>query len=102
MNNTSADQIAITIVYARPDSCVERILSVPRGTTAREALSRSEITLQYPEITDANRIGIFGNLIDRDYVLEDRDRIEIYRSLIADPKEARRNRVPPKSKSARI
>ena len=93
MKRTPTDQIKVTIVYARPDACLEIKLCAPHGTTVGEALSRSDIMLKHPEITAANRIGVYGTAVGHDYILEDRDRIEIYRSLVADPKDARRKRL---------
>ncbi len=64
------------------------------GTTVGEAIKESGILQQFPEIDLAlNKVGIFGKLARIDTLLRDRDRVEIYRALIADPKEARRRRA---------
>ena len=75
---------------------------VPRGTTAGEAIRHCGILQRVPEIDlMKNKIGVYSKLVSPDYVLHPFDRIEIYRPLIADPKEIRRLRAgkparPPK------
>lgn len=91
----------VEVAYALPDK--QRIieLQVPEGTTAREALQRSGIARLFPEVdVDSAVLGIFSQVLGtkglpgaEDYVLKERDRVEIYRPLIADPKEARRKRA---------
>jgi len=67
---------------------------VPRPITAEAAVKQSGISAKFPEINLAeNKIGIFGKLPQLDTVIRDKDRIEIYRPLIADPKEVRRQRA---------
>ncbi len=86
--------IRVEVAYARPDRQVVLPLVVPEGTTVDTALRQSEIELQFPEIDLENvKVGIFGKITRRDTVLRPRDRIEIYRPLIADPKEVRRQRA---------
>jgi uncharacterized protein len=64
------------------------------GTTARAALELSVLLEKLPEIDLAHqRIGIYGCLVKPDYVLKDGERMEIYRPLIRDPKQARRERA---------
>ena len=88
------DKINIEVVYALPDEQVLLKRSVPHGTTVAEALRASGILEKNPGIDLANnKLGIFGKLAKADAVLRDKDRIEIYRPLIADPKEVRRKRA---------
>jgi putative ubiquitin-RnfH superfamily antitoxin RatB of RatAB toxin-antitoxin module len=62
--------------------------------TAKQAIEASGILEEYPEIDlTANKIGIFGKVAKLDAVLSEGDRVEIYRPLIADPKEARKKRA---------
>ena len=69
-------------------------LEVKSGTTVGEAIKESGILQQFPEIDLAlNKVGIFGKLARIDTLLRDRDRVEIYRALIADPKETRPRRA---------
>ena len=89
-----SSKINIEAVYALPDEQTLFRQSVPEGATAAEAIKLCGILEKYPEIDlAANKLGIFGKLVKADTVLRDKDRIEIYRSLIADPKEVRRKRA---------
>ena len=86
--------INIEIVYALPHEQILLKQQVSAGTTVVEAIQASAVLNKYPEINLAiNKLGIFGKLIKEDTVLRDKDRIEIYRPLIADPKEVRRKRA---------
>lgn len=90
----SGDSMSVEVAYARPERQVIIPLVVPVGTTVEAALRQSEIDTQFPEIDlDHAKVGIFGKLTRRDTVLRPRDRVEIYRPLIADPKEVRRQRA---------
>ena len=87
-------KINIEAVYALPDEQTLFRQSVPEGATVAEAIQLCGILEKYPEIDLAsNKLGIFGKLTKADTVLRDKDRIEIYRPLIADPKEVRRKRA---------
>jgi putative ubiquitin-RnfH superfamily antitoxin RatB of RatAB toxin-antitoxin module len=87
-------KIEIEVVYALPDEQILFKQSVPEGALLAAAVKTSGILEKYPEINlSTNKLGIFGKLAKADTVLRDRDRIEIYRPLIANPKEARRKRV---------
>ena len=89
-----SDKIDIEVVYALPDWQTLLRRSVPAGTTVTEAIQLSGVLDKHPEIDLAvNKLGIFGKLSKADAVLRDKDRIEIYRPLIADPKEVRRKRA---------
>lgn len=84
----------IEVVYALPREQALLKLQVPPGTTVVEAVRLSGILQLHPDIDLArNKFGIFGKLTQADAVLRDRDRIEIYRPLRADPKEVRRKRA---------
>ncbi|RUQ98699.1 RnfH family protein [Legionella septentrionalis] len=67
-------------------------LQVPTGTTAKEAIHRTGLQEKYPEVASLP-IGIFSKPISPDTVLKTGDRIEIYRPLLVDPKEKRRQRA---------
>lgn len=86
--------ITVEVAYARPDEQVLLETTLPRGTTALEAVRRSGILDRFAEI-DVERLelGIFGAVVDRERQLETGDRVEIYRALKIDPREARRRRV---------
>lgn len=88
------DQIEIVVVHALPHKQIVRQLNVPAGTTAKQAVELSGIGGMFPEIDlSQNKLGIFGKLVRPETILRDRDRVEIYRPLSVDPKEARRRRA---------
>lgn len=88
------DSISIQVIYALPERAELISLKLPAGTTVQKAVESSGLLQRHPEINfDANKLGIFGKLTKPDAVLRDHDRIEIYRPLIADPKEVRRKRA---------
>jgi putative ubiquitin-RnfH superfamily antitoxin RatB of RatAB toxin-antitoxin module len=88
------DLIDIEVVY--PLAQKQEIFNVkmPAGATVRQAIEASGVLSKYPEIDLAkNKLGIFAKLTKPDALLRARDRIEIYRPLIADPKEVRKQRA---------
>ena len=86
--------IMVEVAYALPDKQVILPLEVTEGTMIEEAIKRSGILEQFPEIDISTvKTGIFGKMNKLDKVLRDKDRIEIYRPLIADPKESRRQQA---------
>jgi len=89
-----SDKINIEVVYALPHEQTLLRPQLPAGTTVLEAIQASGVLDKHPEIDLASsKFGIFGKLTKPDTVLRDKDRIEIYRPLIADPKEVRRKRA---------
>ncbi len=90
----NAELIEVEVAYARPDVQTILPVKVQAGTTIEEAIRHSGILESFPEIDLArNKVGVFGKLAKLDAVLRPGDRVEIYRALIADPKEARRRRA---------
>lgn len=90
----NADQITVQVSYARPDEQVVIEIKLNQNTTLRQAILSSGILERFPEINlQVNKVGIFGKLKDLDQCLSHRDRVEIYRPLVADPKEVRRKRA---------
>lgn len=91
----NSEKIHIEVAYARVDEQRLLELDVDKGTTVAKAIELSGILDLYPEIDlqGVNKIGIFGKLTKPATELRDKDRIEIYRPLIADPKEVRRKRA---------
>lgn len=90
--------IRIQVCYAMPDAQLLRELSVPAGATVQLAVERSGVLDDVPQIDLAVcRVGVYGKLKPLDAVLREHDRVEIYRPLIADPKESRRKRAGKKS-----
>ncbi len=89
-----SEQINIEVVYALSGQQTVLRQSVAAGTTVGQAIEQCGVLSKHPDIDLAkNKLGIFGKLIKADVVLRDKDRIEIYRPLIADPKEVRRQRA---------
>lgn len=87
-------RLQVEVVYALREEQVLLALEVEDGVTVRQAIARSGILQRFPEIDLARaRVGIFGKLARLDARLRDSDRVEIYRSLIADPKAVRRERA---------
>ncbi len=90
----NTEKIHIEVVYALPHEQTLLKLDVPVGTSIAEGVKLSGILNKHPEIDPEKcKLGIFGKLSKADVVLRERDRIEIYRPLIADPKEVRRKRA---------
>lgn len=88
--------IAIEVVCALPERQRLLRLSVPYGTTMREAVELSGIAAHFPELVLwQSPLGIFGKAVanPEERVLEEGERVEVYRPLIADPKEVRKQRA---------
>lgn len=87
----------IEVAYALPDEQVIISLQVEPGTTVEQAIQLSGIQEKYPDIDlELNRVGVFGKICKLDTPLREKDRVELYRKLIADPKESRRKRAEKK------
>lgn len=88
------DTIRIEVAYAKPEEQMIIPLEVPASTTVKQAIEKSQIFILFPEIDLAqNKVGIFSKPCALDTPLRERDRVEIYRLLIADPKEVRKQRA---------
>ena len=95
-----ADAIGVEVVYCPAPHQVDlRPLRVAPGTTVREALRASGLLQQYGLDENTLSVGLWGRACALDLTLRERDRVEIYRPLLVDPKEARRQRY--KGKAAR-
>jgi putative ubiquitin-RnfH superfamily antitoxin RatB of RatAB toxin-antitoxin module len=89
-----AESIQIEVVYAKPDRQEVVGLKLAEGTTIKQAVEASGLLQRHPELDLAKlKVGIFGKLSRMDTALRARDRVEIYRPLIADPKEVRKQRA---------
>jgi len=95
------DLITVEVAYALPQKQKIIALLVEPGTTALEAVKRSKITDYFPDLDIENaKMGIFGQSLGTKglesadkHILHQGDRVEIYRPLTSDPKEARRKRA---------
>jgi len=90
----------VEVVYAASaDEQSVVAVELAAGATVENAIRASGLLLRYPEIDlTQNAVGIFGERVTLDRVVEDSERVEIYRPLVADPKEARRRRATEKGK----
>jgi uncharacterized protein len=92
-----AAEMPVEVAYALPDEQVVVTLALPAGSTAADALERSGLRTRFPEIAATAKLGIHGRIVAGDTTLAAGDRVEIYRPLIADPKQARRRRAEAKA-----
>jgi len=84
----------VEVAYALPDKQSLVSLEVEEGTTIKEAIEASGILDTYNQIDlTIDKVGIFSKLASLDTVLREKDRVEIYRPLIADPKKVRKERA---------
>ena len=85
------DTIEVEVVYALPERQALVAIALRAGATAGDAIEQSGIAGRFPERDLSGcRIGIWGRLADHDELLQDGDRVELYRPLEIDPREARR------------
>ncbi len=89
-----AETINVEVVYAKPERQEIASISLPEGSTVEQAIAASGMLARHPEIDlTKNKLGIYAKLAKPETALRDRDRVEIYRPLIADPKEVRKQRA---------
>ena len=92
--SSGAGTITVEVLYALAQRQDLICLKLPAGSTIQQAVEASGLLHKYPEIDLAkNKLGIYAKLCKADTILRDRDRVEIYRPLLADPKEIRRQRA---------
>ncbi|HEY8385926.1 MAG TPA: RnfH family protein [Porticoccaceae bacterium] len=97
----ATEMITVEVACALPQKQKIVALTVPQGTTARQAIELSRIAEEFPEVSvDSAPLGVFGQALGTKglasaeaYVLQPGDRVEIYRPLLADPKEVRKRRA---------
>lgn len=89
-----ADSIHIEVVYAKPERQEIVEIKLAAGSNLQQAVEASGLLQRHPEIELAKaKVGVYGKLARLDTALRDKDRVEIYRPLIADPKEVRKQRA---------
>ena len=97
--DSNSSRIRVEIAYATPGGQTLISIEVPPGCSAAEAIELSGVREEFPEmVVDPKMIGIFSRKVSPDYELREGDRVEIYRPLIADPKEMRKQRAAMKGK----
>lgn len=91
----SLKNIRVEVAYAKPEEQVLISVEVLEGITAQQAIEKSNILELFPEIDlgQGNKIGIFSRPCALNTPLREGDRVEIYRPLIADPKQIRKQRA---------
>lgn len=90
----TAGTIRVEVVYATPRKQLLLAVDVPEGCTVEQAIERSGIRHEFEELkVGLTAVGIFSRKVALDRELRAGDRVELYRPLIADPKEARRKRA---------
>ncbi|MFA0569494.1 RnfH family protein [Vibrio kagoshimensis] len=96
-----SDMIHVEVVYALPLEQRVFTLVVNKNTNVSDIIAQSGVLELYPEIDLAkNKVGVFSRNVKLDATVRDKDRIEIYRPLLADPKEIRRKRAEQAKKAA--
>ena len=89
-----SEMLRVEVCYALPDKQELVAVKIPDGATLQQALEASGLLVKHAEIDlKKNKFGIYAKLSKLDAALRDRDRVEIYRPLIADPKEVRKQRA---------
>ncbi len=90
----SPEAVRVEVAYVGEGRTFLRALEVPAGSSARGAIERSRVLIEQPEIDlAAYGVGIFGRVCALETTLREGDRVEIYRPLRRDPKQARRLRA---------
>ncbi|MGJ8670844.1 MAG: RnfH family protein [Oceanococcus sp.] len=93
-NELAGDLIAVEVAYATIEKQHLLTLKVPANCTVAQAIERSGICELCPDIDlGSHKLGVWGKLAKAEQILNPRDRVEIYRPLKADPKDARRKRA---------
>lgn len=88
-------EIQVEVVYALTGQQRSERVKVQDGTTVQVAIEKSGLLEEFPDINlgGLNKVGVWNKLVKLDSIVRDHDRVEIYRPLIADPKEVRRQRA---------
>ena len=91
---TGADVLTISVAYSPRAGEVDLCeLRLPAGSCVADALRESGLAQRYPGLNLAeSALGVWGTFVSADQILRDLDRVEVYRPLLVDPKEARRRR----------
>lgn len=94
MSSDAREQVDVEIAFATPDEQAVIRVTLPKGTSVAEALRASAIAERFPDVDfDAASVGVWGHVVSRNRLIRDGDRIEVYRPLEREPREARRERA---------
>lgn len=89
-----AERLRVEVAYVEPGRQFLQVLQLPAGADVAQALAAAELARQFPQLDiDQCRLGIFSRPATPATLLRDGDRIEVYRPLIANPKDVRRRRA---------
>jgi uncharacterized protein len=92
--STAERKITAEVVYAAAGKQILRQVELAEGSTVKQAIDASEITGMLPAgVIDLHHLGVFARKVAPDHILQNGDRVEIYRPLMLDPMEARRRRA---------
>jgi len=88
---TGRETITVELAFATPDRQVLREVTVGAGASVADVLEAGSLAAEFPGLTlDNCQAGVWGRPVDRDHKVADKDRVELYRPLGIDPREARR------------
>ncbi len=88
------NKLAVEVVYALPEEQTLLSVMVEDGATVKDVILQSTILQEYPDLNiDSLTVGLFGKATKMTQVVREKDRVEIYRPLIADPKEVRKRKA---------
>lgn len=94
MPEVAAGPLRVEVAYAEPGAQLLQVLGLPAGATVADALAGSELARRFPALDLATvRLGVFSRPATLATVLRDGDRVEVYRPLLVNPKEVRRQRA---------
>ncbi len=84
----------VELIYALLDKQTINTIKVKEGSSINDVIDQSGILIEYPEIDlSINKVGIYNQIKKLDELVKNGDRVEIYRPLIANPKEERLKRA---------
>ena len=93
MSESEKKEINVEVCFAQETKQTRVFLKLPEGATVQNALDKSGFFEKFGLDSKTNKVGIYSKLAKPDTILRERDRVEIYRPLIADPKEVRKKRA---------
>ncbi len=93
-NNEAHRMLTIEVIYATPEQQKLITIEIAHGSNVEQCIQQSGVLTEFPEINlQETKVGIFSQVKPLNHQVQDGDRIEIYRPLIADPKAVRRKRA---------
>src|SRR5690554_4935521 len=99
MTNTHSSFVRVHVVFAEPGMVWQKTLSLPNGATVGQAFAQSGFMQECPDLaTQVAGLGVYGQRCPETHLLNDGDRVELYRGLRFDPKESRRRRAAHKQR----